>query len=91
MHDQYLMQKEILAAVICKPYVPPHPLTYGDGRCIEGLMCGTVTFRVPPQCQACDMTQIPSGIYYFKEQGYDSAGPRSEGLWWMKSRPLYSP
>ena len=27
------------------------PPTYGDGRGIAGLMCGVVTFRVPPQCR----------------------------------------
>ena len=28
---------------------------------------------VPGKCRACDITQIyPRGIYYYKEQGYDS-------------------
>ena len=32
-------------------FVTPPPATYGDGRGIAGLMCGVVTFRVPPQCR----------------------------------------
>ena len=36
-------------------------------------MYGAVAFRVPQQCRTCDTTQIyPCGIYYYKEQGYDS-------------------
>ena len=28
---------------------------------------------MPGKCRACDITQIyPRGIYYYKEQGYDS-------------------
>ena len=47
--------------------------TYGDGWGIAGLMCGAVTVWVPQQCWACDIIQIyPRGIYYYKEQGYDS-------------------
>ena len=61
-------------------------------------MCGALTFWFPPavlgKCRACDITQIyPSGIYYYKEEGYDTQQvPRSAGLlaglWWMKCRPL---
>ena len=74
---------------------PPH--TYRDGRGIAGLMCRAVTFRVPPQCWACDITQMyPRGIYYYKQQGYTLSRPRSAGLLagllWMKSCcPRYSP
>ena len=37
---------------------------------------------VPGKCQASDLTQIyPHGIYYYKEQGYDSQQvPRSQGF-----------
>ena len=63
------------APVICNHCPPPSP--YGDERGIAGLMCGAVTFlsspAVPGKCRACDITQIYSrGIYYYKEQGYDS-------------------
>ena len=52
---------------------PAPPPTYEDGQGITGLMCGVVTFRVPPQCRVCDITQIyPHGINYYKEQGFDS-------------------
>ena len=36
------------APVICNHLPPP---TYGDGRGVTGLMCGVVTFWVPPQCR----------------------------------------
>ena len=51
--------------------VTPAP-TYGDWWGIARLMCGALTFWIPPQCWACDITQIyPHEIYYYKEQGYD--------------------
>ena len=47
--------------------------TYGDGQGIAGLMRGAVTFRVPQQCQvSAGLVIYPHGIYYYKEQGYDS-------------------
>ena len=33
------------------PAPPPHTHTYGDGRGIAGLICGAMTFCVPPQCR----------------------------------------
>ena len=53
------------------------PHLRGQAGEIAGLMCGAVTFSVTPtvpgKCRACDITQIyPCGIYYYKEQGYDS-------------------
>ena len=63
------------APVICKPCPPP--TTYGDGRGIAGLMCEAMTFWVPPQWRVSAGLVIlrkytPSGIYSYKEQGYDS-------------------
>ena len=44
--------------------------TYVDGRGIAWLIFGA-------QCRACDITQIyPCGIYYYKEQSYDSQHAR---------------
>ena len=73
--------------LIYAPVIWNHwPSTYGDGRGIAGLMCGAVTFWVPPQCRASDITQIyPRGIYYCKEQGGPCSAGLLAGLWWMKS------
>ena len=78
-HNMFFMKKYgKLVSLMHKSVVTPAPLphqppTYGDGQRIAGLMCGAVTFRVPPQCRACDITQInPRGIYYYKEEGYHS-------------------
>ena len=49
------------------------PTPYRDGQGIAMLMGGAVTFKVPLQCGASDITQIYApGIYHYKEQGYDS-------------------
>ena len=83
------------APVICNHCPPPPP--YGDRQGIAGLMCGAVTFQVPSQCRACDITQIsPNGIYFKKVGLWFAAGPHSagllSGLWWMKSHcPCYFP
>ena len=58
------------APVICNHCLPPP--TNGDGQGIAGLMCGAVTFRVAPQCPVSIMQIYPCGIYFYKEQGYDS-------------------
>ena len=74
----------------------PHspPMGIGGGQRGSDLLSFP---NVPGKCCAGDITQIyPLGIYYYKEQGYDSAGPHSArllaGLLWMKSHcPRYSP
>ena len=54
----------------------PCPLTYRDGRGIAGLMCGAMTFWIHPQYWVSAglwyYVNIPRGIYFYKEQGYDS-------------------
>ena len=35
--------------IMHQSFVTPAPPTYGDGRGIAGLMCGAMTFWVPPQ------------------------------------------
>ena len=69
------MKPYISATVICNHCTPP--TIYGDGRGIAGLMCGAMTFWVPPQYRVSAglmilHTDIPLLIYYYKEQGYDS-------------------
>ena len=58
---------------LCTSHLKPLPPIYRGGRGLAGLMCGAVTSWVPPQCRASDITQIyPHGIYYYKEEGYDT-------------------
>ena len=53
-------------------YIPPHPTTYGDGPNVRGSDLSSSP-ALPGKCWACDIMQIyPLGIYYYKEQGYDS-------------------
>ena len=50
----------------------PPPPTYGDsGANVRGsdLLSSPA---VPGKCRACDIVNIPHGIYSYKEQGYDS-------------------
>ena len=58
------------APVSCNP---PPPDTYGDGQGIAVLLCGAVTFWVPPQSGFVILCKyIHRGIYYYKEQSCDS-------------------
>ena len=66
------------AAVICNHCPPPSspPLTthlWGwTGANVRGIDLSSFP-TVPGKCQACDIMLVyPHGIYYYKEQGYDS-------------------
>ena len=56
---------------------PPPTHTDGDGRGIAGLMCGVVTFWVPPQCRvSAGLVMLrkyaPFEFTIKNKRGYDS-------------------
>ena len=85
------------APVICSHCPPP---TYGNVRGIAGLICGTVTFIVPPQCRGSaklvllhkytpvEITIIKSGVMIIRRSPQCKAFRR--GVTYEKSfSPLY--
>ena len=74
--------------VICNHCTP----TYRDsGANVQGsdLLSSPA---VPGKCRVCDITLIyPRGIYYYKEQGYDSQQGFQQGCDGWSQCPRYSP